>query len=395
MIKKLLYFILGTSVALGITAYAALPVTQTINGGTGSGVKPTLGQILLGNSDGTYSPQATSTLGFITSSSLVSYAKLDASNQPFTGNLGIGAVNIGGYTGSGLTINSTGVPYFEQIINASSSDSLVGVFRSGNTSNSTLAGIAFKSGTTKAKGKIIFQTSAGSTVLDALTIGEDQSIMGTSTAAFNDYVVSGGDNTHAGAIEIKPANPAYNWYTLVNKETGSNEGFAFQRGAYPTNVQTTMAVSQAGAITTPKGSVSFMGLNYSVFTPLGCSGTLASSTNYYFGARFNSCITTSAGINRVYIQKTGTIKSMQYSFQTGSIAASAETATLNIRLNNTTDTSVVTGLNFASNNTITQSLVTGLSIAVTAGDYVEFKLTTPAWSVLPSLPMFNTSFYVE
>lgn len=58
--KKLL---LGLFIGLIATAYAAVPITFPINGGTGTNCKPTLGQVLVGNSSGTYNCQATSTLG--------------------------------------------------------------------------------------------------------------------------------------------------------------------------------------------------------------------------------------------------------------------------------------------------------------------------------------------
>jgi len=45
-------------------ADAAQPVIQTYQGGTGTGTSPSSGQILLGQSDGTYAPVATSSLGF-------------------------------------------------------------------------------------------------------------------------------------------------------------------------------------------------------------------------------------------------------------------------------------------------------------------------------------------
>ena len=59
--KKILYIILALGFAT--TAYAAAPVTFPINGGTGTSTKPTLGQVLVGQSNSTYAPQATSTLG--------------------------------------------------------------------------------------------------------------------------------------------------------------------------------------------------------------------------------------------------------------------------------------------------------------------------------------------
>lgn len=56
LLSVIIAFILGTS-----SAYAA--TLPTFSGGTGTSTQPTKGQVLVGQSNGTYAPQATSTLG--------------------------------------------------------------------------------------------------------------------------------------------------------------------------------------------------------------------------------------------------------------------------------------------------------------------------------------------
>ena len=64
MVKTISSFILGLTVALGVgTAFAQFPVTSVYEGGTGTSTAPSTGEVLVGQSDGTYAPQATSTLG--------------------------------------------------------------------------------------------------------------------------------------------------------------------------------------------------------------------------------------------------------------------------------------------------------------------------------------------
>lgn len=57
----------------------------------------------------------------------------------------------------------------------------------------------------------------------------------------------GGDGTNTGAIQLLPANGAYNFYSWVNKEVGGSEGIALQRGAYPSVISTPLTISAAGS----------------------------------------------------------------------------------------------------------------------------------------------------
>lgn len=101
----------------------------------------------------------------------------------------------------------------------------------------------------------------------------------------------------------------------------------------------------------------------------------ADGATYYFGSTPRNSVNTTAGSTRIYITRTGTIKSCYLFFN--QIAGSSETSTFSIRLNNTTDYVVSS----AVTNDATQTIFTNtsLSIAVVAGDYIEGK-----WGALPS-----------
>lgn len=98
-IKNKIGYLLGliASVALiSSIAYAAVPITFPVNGGTGTSTIPVLGQVLVGQSNGTYAPQATSTLGISGSSSFstnpFSATYLVATGTPtstFAGNISV------------------------------------------------------------------------------------------------------------------------------------------------------------------------------------------------------------------------------------------------------------------------------------------------------------------
>lgn len=109
----------------------------------------------------------------------------------------------------------------------------------------------------------------------------------------------------------------------------------------------------------------------------------ADSTTYYFGVWDGLTPHTASETRRIYVMQTGIITAVSLFF-TGT-AGSSETSTLWIRKNNTTDYTVTTTLNLSS--AIYNAFVTGLSIPITAGDYIVFKWTTPAWATNP------TNFY--
>jgi fructose-specific component phosphotransferase system IIB-like protein len=119
------------------------------------------------------------------------------------------------------------------------------------------------------------------------------------------------------------------------------------------------------------------------------AGNLLTGQTYYFGNVGRSPITT-ADQSRVYIPKTGTIKKAyitQYSGSQGTITS----ITVNIRLNNTTDTLVAT----STTNTVFRTYNNNaLSINVTEGDYIEIKVTSVS-SVAPITNVFGGTIYIE
>jgi len=112
---------------------------------------------------------------------------------------------------------------------------------------------------------------------------------------------------------------------------------------------------------------------------------------YYAGGIINASAAATAGVRRLYIPKTGTIKSC-YGLFNQTASASANTGTLNIRLNNTTDTLVGSAQAHNVTNTVYSS--TSLSIAVTQGDYLEFKWTVPA-TTAPTNVSSSFIIYIE
>ena len=120
----------------------------------------------------------------------------------------------------------------------------------------------------------------------------------------------------------------------------------------------------------------------------------ADATTYHFGSMptLSTGVTTSA-LQRLYIPKAGTIKSCYLVF-IASVLGSAETSTVNIRLNDTTNTVVSSSVTNNANPTVFSN--TALSIAVVAGDYIELQWVTPTWvTTNPTTVRISAVVYIE
>jgi hypothetical protein len=132
------------------------------------------------------------------------------------------------------------------------------------------------------------------------------------------------------------------------------------------------------------------GITLNVSTPY--IGSPADATSYYFGSCQGTSADTNAGRGKYYIPVTGTIKSV-YIYMRTSTLASAETSTMYLRLNDTTDNTIVSTI--ANNATNTSYSNTALNISVTAGDFFEMKWTTPAWATNPTNVAFGMVVYIN
>jgi len=117
----------------------------------------------------------------------------------------------------------------------------------------------------------------------------------------------------------------------------------------------------------------------------------ASAINYFGNMGGN--ITTTAQRNKIYIPANGTIKKAYVSYFVGGTLASTEAITFAIRHNNTTDYTV------SNTATLDAAIVdfnsTSLNIAVAAGDFIEMKVTTPAFVTAPTTVRCSVVLFVE
>lgn len=117
----------------------------------------------------------------------------------------------------------------------------------------------------------------------------------------------------------------------------------------------------------------------------------ADAATYYWGGSIYNAFNSTPAVKRLYIPKAGTIKTIFITFN--QTAGSAETSTIYVRLNNTTDTIVSSSvINNATSTTISN---TALAISVIAGDYIEIKWITPVWATNPLNLAVDVIIYLE
>lgn len=124
----------------------------------------------------------------------------------------------------------------------------------------------------------------------------------------------------------------------------------------------------------PKGgySIPFAGI---AFSP-------ADTTTYYIGSQYGVAPASTAGNVRLYVPFTGTVVSVYLLFVNATSNGTAETSTINLRLNNSTDTAISSAI---ANDVATAVFSNAnMSVAVAAGDYLELKWVTPAWVTNPA-----------
>jgi len=108
----------------------------------------------------------------------------------------------------------------------------------------------------------------------------------------------------------------------------------------------------------------------------------ADSTTYYFGSAYSQTPATSAATRRIWMPRAGTVRAVYGHFAVGGTLGTTENISIYIRVNNTTDATITTtahmsaATNTWSNNAMTQ--------AIAQGDYIEVKMTMPAFATNPT-----------
>lgn len=134
------------------------------------------------------------------------------------------------------------------------------------------------------------------------------------------------------------------------------------------------------------------GLGYVLQGSASNAASVPDATSTYFGSIPVSA-GASIGANRIYIPKTGTIKKVYILFDNSGTLASNETSTIAVRLNATTDFTISAAV--TNDAAVTAFNNTGMSAAVTAGDFIAIKWTTPTWATNPTNVRISAVIYIE
>lgn len=119
----------------------------------------------------------------------------------------------------------------------------------------------------------------------------------------------------------------------------------------------------------------------------------ADATTYFWGLFQTLAAGAVAGLTPIYIPKAGRITSVSLWATVAGTLATSETASVILRVNDTTDNALGTATYTALKSG--PFLFTGLSIAVNAGDFFEIKQLTPTWVTNPTSVLQGAQVYVS
>lgn len=182
-----------------------------------------------------------------------------------------------------------------------------------------------------------------------------------------------------------PTDPSHRWVADSEKLTWNNKQNAL--GFVPVNPSSLSTVATTGSYSDLSGKPTPSG--YTLFVQALTSSPVDAQT-IYFGMLPKAPIAT-ANVSKVYIREAGTIKRAEIYAYAGT-AGTAESWTISIRKNNTTDTTIAT-VAAGSNERVFSN--TALSISVVNGDYIEIKSVNPTWATNPLTLIMAGYVYIE
>lgn len=200
-----------------------------------------------------------------------------------------------------------------------------------------------------------------------------------SNPAFGTAVVAGGGT----------GNTTFTAYAVITAGTTATGAFQNVSGVGTSG----QVLTSNGAGTLPTWQAAAAG-GALVFYVMASSGNPADTIVYFLstGQTFTS-LTASSAASRLYMPRAGTINICYGDVSVSGTLGSNQNCTLALRKNNTTDTSVTTTLQLtAADNTFNN---TTLGITVVAGDFLEFKFTSPTWTTNPTTVRFTATFQLD
>lgn len=115
----------------------------------------------------------------------------------------------------------------------------------------------------------------------------------------------------------------------------------------------------------------------------------ADATTYYFGMDYGASFASSYITNFIVFHKVGLITNVYIRFAV-TTGGTAESVSVYVRVNNSTDTLLTNSMSWAASAVIN---ISGLAIEIAANDFINIKIVTPTWVTNPlNVRAFGTVF---
>jgi hypothetical protein len=198
--------------------------------------------------------------------------------------------------------------------------------------------------------------------------------------------------TYLQTTAISTLNMNDNNIVSINKATGDTADFTIYNNLPASLVEWADTTAADGVGIATYADVTALAPNIGYTIPVMASGlaTPTDATTYYFGG-MNAGPSTSAAVRQIKIFKSGVITGAQIT-ALATTTGTDEVWTVNIRLNNTTDYAIAT---VGAATSIRSWTNAALTIAVSAGDYIEIKTTTPTWATDAAGLFFGGYIFVK
>lgn len=145
----------------------------------------------------------------------------------------------------------------------------------------------------------------------------------------------------------------------------------------------------AGALPTYQSLSNSQSINF--FRCITTSWNPADSTTRYLSYNGSIVTTNNVTATKIYVPTACTITKVYGTVTVAGTLGSSQNVSIYIRVNNTTDTAITTTSQWTANPTLFSN--TGLSLALSAGDFFEIKIVTPAWTTNPTSVLLNVNIY--
>ncbi len=197
-----------------------------------------------------------------------------------------------------------------------------------------------------------------------------------------------------------PSNSVQGWIQPISSNAWQTI-FVFRPAATETNfdVRAVDSLDEAAGVLTLTTNFATRVRTYTAAAAyvlaIGVAGSqnFADSTTYYIGADWNGSLNSTWLNSSAEIPKSGTLKRVFVKVRVATTLGSNEAVSHYLRINDATDVTLNTTATY--DVAATNIVASGLSTPVSAGDYVNLKIVTPAWVTNPTACRVVAFLYIE